>query len=294
MVDQFMNSFSFIDLFAGIGGFHIALHQLGGQCVYASELDSFARKTYEANFKNISPSLFEKNLFRGDITLDENQECIPFDVDILCAGFPCQAFSIAGLQKGFSDSRGTLFFEIAKILKNKQPKSFLLENVRHLLKHDDGKTFDVIYNILTKELNYTVYYKIIKASDHGLPTFRPRVYIVGFRHDIEKKEEFKFPDSSSLKFTMSDVFEGECSRKVGKTIIVGGRGSRINDKRNWDAYLVDGQIKVLTLKEAKKMMGYPSDFVFPVSNTQALKQLGNSVAIDPVRAIANNILKIMK
>ena len=289
-----MNSFLFIDLFAGIGGFHLALHQLGGECVYASELDSFARKTYEANFKNISPSLFEKNLFRGDITLDENQECIPCNVDILCAGFPCQAFSIAGLQKGFSDSRGTLFFEIAKILKNKQPKSFLLENVRHLLKHDDGKTFDVIYNILTKELNYTVYYKIIKASDHGLPTFRPRIYIVGFRHDIEKKEEFKFPDSSSLKFTMSDVFEGKCSREIGKTITVGGRGSKINAPRNWDAYLVDGQIKVLTSKEAKKMMGYPSDFVFPVSNTQALKQLGNSIAIDPVRAIANNILKIIK
>ena len=289
-----MNSFLFVDLFAGMGGFHLALHQLGGGCVYASEIDSFARKTYEANFKNISPSLFEKNLFRGDITLDENQECILCDVDILCAGFPCQAFSIAGLQKGFSDSRGTLFFEIAKILKNKQPKSFLLENVRHLLKHDDGKTFDVIYNILTKELNYTVYYKIIKASDHGLPTFRPRVYIVGFRHDIEKKGEFKFPDPSSLKFTMSDVFEGKCSREIGKTITVGGRGSGINDKRNWDAYLVDGQIKVLTSKEAKKMMGYPSDFVFPVSNTQALKQLGNTIAIDPVKAIASNILKIIK
>jgi len=145
-------SFTFIDLFAGIGGFHLALHQLNGECVYASEWDSFARKTYEANFKHISPSLFDKNLFRGDIKLEKNQECIPCDVDILCAGFPCQPFSQAGLKKGFDDSRGTLFFEIAKIIKEKQPKSFLLENVRHLLKHDNGKTFDVIYNILTKEL----------------------------------------------------------------------------------------------------------------------------------------------
>ena len=117
---------------------------------------------------------------------------------------------------------------------------------------------------------------------------------MGFRQDIEKKEEFKFPSPTSLKFNMSNVFDGDCSREIGYTIIVGGRGSGINDKRNWDSYLVDGQVKVLTHKEAKKMMGYPDDFVFLVSNTQALKQLGNSIAIDPVRAIANNILKIIK
>ena len=285
--------FTFIDLFAGIGGFHIALHQLGGECVYASEWDSYARKTYEINYKNISPSLFEKNLFRGDITLDENQECIPCDVDILCAGFPCQPFSQAGFKKGFMESRGTLFFEIAKIIKTKRPKAFFLENVRHLLKHDSGKTFDVICNILTNELGYSVSYKIIKASDYGLPTHRPRIYIVGFREDFSEREKFNFPDATGLKFTMSDVFGGKCLKDIGFTIRVGGRGSGISDRRNWDSYIVDDEVRVLTSEEGKKMMGFPKEFVFPVNEVQALKQLGNSVAVDPIRATATNILKIL-
>ena len=290
---------TFIDLFAGIGGFHLALHQLGGACVYASEWDEQARKTYETNFLHASPKLFEVNpvtglnMFRGDITLEENQNCIPEDVDVLCGGFPCQPFSQAGFKKGFNEARGTLFFEIAKIIKSKRPKAIFLENVRHFLKHDGGKTFQVLRNILENELNYTIYYKIIKASDYGLPTHRPRLYIIGFRNDIKNKDKFKFPDPIPLKFTMSDVFNKKCNKKIGYTLRVGGKHSGINDRRNWDAYLVDGAVQYLTEKEGKKMMGFPENFFFPGTKAQALKQLGNSVAVDPVRLTAEKILEIL-
>lgn len=286
--------FTFVDLFAGIGGFHIALHDLGGKCVYASEWDAAARKTYEENFKKISPDLFEKDLFCGDITLDENKSRIPEQHDILCAGFPCQPFSQAGFKKGFNEARGTLFFEIAKIIESKQPKAIFLENVRNLLNHDNGKTFSVIRNILENELGYTIYYKVIKASDYGLPTHRPRLYIVGFRKDIKNKDKFEFPKPVPLKFNMSDVFQRKCSRDIGYTLRVGGRGSGVNDRRNWDAYVVEGQIQCITQKEGKKMMGFPEDFHFPVSPAQAMKQLGNSVAIDPVRMTAEKILEILR
>lgn len=286
--------FTFIDLFAGIGGFHMALHQIGGECVYASEWNSHARKTYEYNFKDISPALFQNDLFKGDITLEENQDCIPEDVDILCGGFPCQPFSQAGHKKGFNETRGTLFFEIAKIIKTKRPKAFFLENVRHLFKHDDGKTFETIKNILENELDYTLSFKILKASDYGLPTHRPRLYIIGFRNDIENKKKFEFPSPIPLDFTMSDVFSGSCEKTVGFTLRVGGRGSGIADRRNWDAYIVDGEIRIITPHEGKKMMGFPDDFCFPVSDVQALKQLGNSVAVNPIRMTAENILEILE
>ena len=285
---------TFIDLFAGIGGFHVALHGLGGRCVFASEWNTAARKTYEENFKSICPELFNAGLFRGDITLKENQEVIPFNADVLCAGFPCQPFSQAGIQKGFNEARGTLFFEIAKIIESKKPKALFLENVRNLLKHDNGKTFQVIRSVLERELGYTIYYKIMKASDYGLPTHRPRLYIVGFRHDVQGKETFTFPERVPLRFTMSDVFQGICPKNIGFTLRVGGKASGIHDKRNWDAYLVDGGVRYLTSVEGKKMMGFPDNFIFPVSEGQALKQLGNSVAVDPIRMTAENILSILQ
>lgn len=285
---------TFIDLFAGIGGFHTALHSLGGTCVFASEWNNAARKTYEENFKLISPELFSNGLFRGDITLEENQTAVPFGADILCAGFPCQPFSQAGIQKGFNEARGTLFFEIAKIIQSKKPKAIFLENVRNLLKHDNGKTFQVIRSVLERELGYTIHYKIVKASEHGLPTYRPRLFIVGFRHDVVGKENFTFPERIPLRFTMSDVFQGVCAKDVGFTLRVGGRASGINDKRNWDAYLVDGQVRYITAIEGKKMMGFPEGFMFPVSAHQALKQLGNSVAVDPVRLTAAKIIEVLQ
>lgn len=276
-----------IDLFAGIGGFHLAFHNLGAECVFASEWDIHARKTYEKNFIKISPELFLNNKFIGDINnvKDVSKE-IP-DFDILTAGFPCQPFSHAGFRKGFSDTRGTLFFNIAEILKVKKPKAFFLENVRGLLNHDDGKTFSVIKETL-EGLGYSFYYKIVSASDFGLPQLRPRLFMVGFS---DKSIDFKFPEPIPLQKTMSDVWEGKCSRDVGFTLRVGGRGSNINDRRNWDAYLVDGKVRTLSHKEGKRMQGFPENFEFPVSDRQAIKQLGNSVAVSAIEAVAREILK---
>jgi len=283
--------FTFIDLFAGIGGFHKAMHNLGGKCVFSSEMDTHARKTYEHNFKKISPELFENKMFNDDIR-NITPSDIP-DFDILCAGFPCQPFSQAGQKRGFNDNhnseRGNLFFNIAEILEEKKPKGFFLENVRGLVNHDNGNTFKVIRNILENELGYSFYYKIVKASDYGLPQLRPRVFMIGFRDEGFMKS-FTFPPNKPLKYNMSDVWEGNCSREIGFTLRVGGRGSTITDRRNWDAYLVDGEVKQLGVKQGKKLQGFPDDFEFPVSKTQAIKQLGNSVAIDAVQEVAKQLL----
>ena len=294
LISQFQ-PFTFIDLFAGIGGFHLAMHRLGGKCVFASEIDADARKTYQHNYESISPELFSKGYFNDDIRNITPQDLPNFDV--LCAGFPCQPFSQAGYKRGFEDNhkseRGNLFFNIAEIIEAKKPKAFFLENVRGLVNHDNGKTFAIIRNILESELGYSFYFKIVHASDYGLPQLRPRVFIVGFKNDIELLRGFNFPEKTRLKFTMSDVWNGECSRDIGFTIRVGGRGSNIDDRRNWDAYLVDGEVKKLSYKEARKMQGFPDDFHFPVSDTQAMKQLGNSVAVDAVEVVGCNLIEYM-
>ncbi len=290
-----MANFKFIDLFAGIGGFHLAMESLGGECVFASELDPAARKTYQANFAKISPQLFDNNLFNDDIRT-VSPEDIP-DFDILCAGFPCQPFSQAGYKRGFNDNhkseRGNLFFNIVDIIEAKKPKAFFLENVRGIINHDGGKTFKIIREILEDELGYSFYYQVVKASDYGLPQLRPRAFMLGFR-DEGLLKSFSFPPKIPLKFTMSDVWQGECSREIGFTLRVGGRGSNINDRRNWDAYLVDGEVKKIMPKQAKKMQGFPDDFIFPVANTQAMKQLGNSVAVDAVRICARELISHME
>ncbi len=286
--------FKFIDLFAGIGGFHLAMHTLGGKCVFASEIDQYARKTYIHNFQKISPQLFESGLFNQDIRQVVPDE-IP-DFDILCAGFPCQPFSQAGYKRGFNDihnsERGNLFFNIADILEAKRPKAYFLENVRGLVNHDRGKTFKLIREILEIDLGYSFYFQIIKASDYGLPQLRPRTFMVGFRDESFFKG-FNFPVKQPLEFKMSDVWGGVCSREIGFTLRIGGRGSDIKDRRNWDSYLVDGEVKKLSYIEAKKMQGFPDNFEFPVSPTQAIKQLGNSVAVNAVKAVGKNIIAYM-
>jgi len=273
--------YRFIDVFAGIGGFHLAMSDLECECVYASEIDPYARKTYQANFK------IKDEIFNNDITKQDVSE-IP-DFDILCGGFPCQPFSQAGYKRGFEDAgRGNLFFKLADIINEKKPKAVFLENVRHLMRHDHGKTYEVIQNTFD-EIGYDLHTKVFKASDFNLPQHRPRVYMVAFK----KKDsvDFKFPEPIPLNTTMSDIWGGDCTRKIGYTLRVGGRGSGIDDRRNWDMYMVDGEIRTLGPVEGKKMMGFPDDFVFPVSETQAMKQLGNAVAVNVVQAIGKEIVK---
>ena len=284
-----MAKITFIDLFAGIGGFHLAFHNSDAKCVFASEWDEHARKTYEHNFSKIDPELFENNMFAGDIT-KVDASSIP-DFDILTGGFPCQPFSQAGLKKGFNETRGTLFFDIARIIKEKQPKAFFIENVRGLLKHDDGKTFSTIKRIIEEDLGYSFFYKIIYASDFGVPQHRPRLFMVGFKN---KNIKFNFPEPQELKLTMSDIFGGNVDRKIGFTLRVGGRHSAITDRRNWDTYLVDGKIRRLSPKEGLMMQGFPSDFEFPVSEVQAMKQLGNSVAVPAIEAVAREIIRLLE
>ncbi|MDQ6976017.1 MAG: HpaII family restriction endonuclease [Mariprofundaceae bacterium] len=290
-----MSDFNFIDLFAGIGGFHIAMESLGGQCVFASEIDPFARKTYEHNFKASNANLFNGGMFNDDIR-KINPIDLP-DFDVLCAGFPCQPFSQAGHKRGFDDThkseRGNLFFNIVDILEAKKPKAFFLENVRGIINHDNGKTFKVIREIIENELGYSFHYKVVKAIDYGLPQLRPRIFMIGFKNE-SILSNFSFPPKIPLKFNMSDVWNGECSREVGFTLRVGGRGSNINDRRNWDSYLVDGEVKKIMPEQARKMQGFPESFEFPVANTQAMKQLGNSVAIDAVKACAKVMIAHLK
>ena len=274
-------TFKFIDLFAGIGGFHVALSRNNMQCVFASEIDSHARKTYQENHN------FPEEFFNDDIN-KINPEDIP-DHDILCAGFPCQPFSQAGYKKGLNDERGNLFFNILAILKAKKPKAFILENVRHLLKHDNGHTFNVIFSELMRA-DYYVEYKIIKGTDFGLPQHRPRIYIVGFSNKtVDTSQPFLFPKEIPLKKNMSDIWEGDCTREIGFTLRVGGKSSGIDDRRNWDGYIVNNQEVRLSPKEGKRMMGFPDNFKFPVSNTQAMKQLGNSVCVDVVEHLAEEV-----
>jgi DNA (cytosine-5)-methyltransferase 1 len=285
MPKKIKKTFKFIDLFAGIGGFHTAFHDAGGECVFVSEWDNHARKTYEANYKKISPAVFKNNNFVGDIT-KVNPKDIP-SFDIICGGFPCQPFSQAGFKKGFEDDRGNLFFHVAEIIRKKKPKAFFLENVRHLFKHDDGKTFATIKKIIEEDLGYSFYYKIVKGTDFNVPQHRPRLFMVGFRNT---KIPFKFPEPVELTRTMSDIFGAKCEKKVGYTLRVGGRGSAITDRRNWDSYMVKGEVRRLSVKEGKKMMGLPDDFIFPVSNAQAMKQLGNAVVVPAIRAVACEII----
>jgi DNA (cytosine-5)-methyltransferase 1 len=277
------SEYTFIDLFAGIGGFHIALHNLGSRCVFISEFDKYARQTYEHNFSKIVPDLISSDNFAGDIT-KINAKDIP-EFDILCAGFPCQPFSVAGYKKGFDDTRGTLFFDIARIIKEKKPQAFILENVKGLFIHNNGQTLLRMKEVL-ESLGYSFFYKILKADDYGVPQNRQRLLMVGFRN---KAIEFEFPKPFPLKTTMSDILGGNCPKTVGYTLRVGGRGSGMGDRRNWDTYLVDGKEVRLKPQHALKMQGFPDDFHFPVSEAQAMKQLGNSVAIPMIQAVAEQV-----
>jgi DNA (cytosine-5)-methyltransferase 1 len=315
------DTYRFIDLFAGIGGLRLAFESAGGTCVFSSEWNKFSQITYQANFGEVP---------HGDIT-EINPSHIP-DHDILLAGFPCQPFSIAGVSKkkslgrehGFLDeTQGTLFFNIAQILKTKKPRAFLLENVKNLKSHDRGKTFRIIEETL-RELNYEVFYEIIDAVDY-VPQHRERIYIVGFDRNFygnDIKFDFPLPPSGDKKI-LADILEDEVDPKytlsdklwnylqdyaIRQKKKGNGFGFGLADleghTRTLSArYYKDGsEILIpqkgknprrLTPVECKRLMGFPESFVIPVSDTQAYMQFGNSVAVPVVEAIAHAVVETL-
>lgn len=320
--------FKFIDLFAGIGGFRLALQNLGGKCVYSSEWDKYSKQTYKTNFGEIP---------FGDITKPETKSYIPDDFDILCAGFPCQAFSIAGRRGGFEDTRGTLFFDVAEIIKEKRPKAIFLENVKGLRNHDRGKTLATILNVLREDLDYYVPEpKILNAKKFGVPQNRERIFIVGFRKDLGV-EDFQYPESTKEEVVLDDILEEkEVSVKyylstqylqtlrdhrarheskgngfgyeivsntgIANAIVCGGMGRERNlvyDDRltnfkpvtNIKGEVNREGIRRMTPREWARLQGFPDTFKIVVSDTQAYKQFGNSVAVPAIQATAEKIIE---
>jgi len=249
-----------------------------------------ARIVYEENFKKRTPSLFRKCFFFEDVFSIDPQKLPPFD--LLCAGFPCQPFSQAGFKKGFADKgRGDIFFEICRIASELKTPILLLENVAHLVKHDNGKTFALMLKKLS-DLGYATYHRVIRASEHGLPQHRPRVFIVCFLQSRLKRKAppFQFPEPSASKITMSDIWGGCCDRDIGFTLRCGGRRSGINNRWNWDAYCVNGEVRYLSPLEGKRMMGFPDRFKMSINEKNAMRLLGNSVAVPVVRAVTASII----
>lgn len=322
--------FKFIDLFAGIGGFRLALQNLGGKCVFTSEWDKDAKRTYKANFGE-TPF--------GDITKEETKSYIPDGFDMLCAGFPCQAFSIAGKRGGFDDTRGTLFFDVAEIIKLKQPKVIFLENVKGLRNHDKGKTLATILNVLREDLGYFVPEpQIINAKDFGVPQNRERIFIVGF-HKSLGIEEFNYPEPLNKKVTFGDVKEEKVpvtkyylstqylstlenhkarheskgngfgyqiikDNEIANAVVCGGMGRERNlvyDHRITDFTptthikgVVNREgIRKMTPREWARLQGFPDEFKIPVADASAYKQFGNSVAVPAIQATAKEILKLI-
>jgi DNA (cytosine-5)-methyltransferase 1 len=260
------NTFKFIDLFAGIGGFHIAMHSVGGECVFASEWDKFARITYEANFKKVSPKLFENGNFNWDIN-EADPSKIP-DFEILCAGFPCQPFSHAGLKKGFEDTRGTLFFNIAKIIdtkikKGKPPRVLLLENVKGLKGHDKGRTLKTIFEVLD-DLGYNVSSKILNSKYFGVPQNRERIFIVAWLKKVKAPKDFIFPlgldNYNKPIFEESKLSEKSKSVKVADVLL-----DEVEDKYTISDKLYAGHLRRLQEHKAKGN-GFGFSLFTPESN----------------------------
>ncbi len=269
--------FKFIDLFSGIGGFHQGASWAGGECVLASDIYEIANKTYKENY-GIEP--------RGDIYEIQGSD-IP-DFDLLCAGFPCQAFSQVGQRKGFEDERGILIFQVIRILREKKPKAFILENVKGLLSIQGGK----IYNLIVEKLNdvgYNVYTKVLEAKDYGTPQLRKRLFFVGIRKDINT--DFEFPSPVPLKYTFSEIMGGKTEREYSFTIRIGGRRSGINNRFNWDAYRVDGQVRYITPEECLLLHGFPKDFKLCGNESQKYHQVGNSVSCCIVNELVKQLQK---
>jgi DNA (cytosine-5)-methyltransferase 1 len=315
-------TFKFIDLFAGIGGFRIALQNVGGKCVYTSEWNVDSQKTYRSNFGEVP---------FGDITKKSTKNYIPDDFQVLCAGFPCQAFSIAGNRKGFHDTRGTLFFDLEKIIETKRPKVVFLENVKNLVSHDKGKTFKVILEILEEKLGYKAYTKILNSSTHAnVPQNRERIFIVAFDPEqVENHGDFRFPEAIPLTNTIHDILEkgkqadnlyykkdhlyySELEKTItSKDTIYQWRRVYVRENKsqvcptltanmgtgghNVPLILDDYGIRKLTPKECFAFQGYPMDkYILPnIANSKLYMQAGNSVTTTLIETIAKNIMEVI-
>ena len=308
--DSASPKFTFVDLFAGIGGIRIPFTELGGKCVFSSEWDKAAQISYSYNFGEVP---------FGDIT-KINSDSIPKH-DVLLAGFPCQAFSIIGKMKGFADTRGTMFFEVARILQHHQPKAILLENVKQLVSHDGGKTFKVILDTLA-ELGYSVKWKILNALDFGLPQKRERVIIVGFK-SAAACEQFNF-DFEPIAYNLASVLEDDKnvdSSLFASDMILDKRRKRVEGKNvfypsvwhenksgnisilpyacalrtgaSYNYLLINGYRRPSS-RELLRFQGFPEKFKIEVSHQEIRRQTGNSVAVPMIRAVANIVLNVFK
>ncbi len=315
-------TFKFIDLFAGIGGFRLALQNIGGKCVYTSEWNENAQKTYRANFGEVP---------FGDITKESVKDYIPDNFDVLCAGFPCQAFSIAGHRKGFSDTRGTLFFDVEQIIEKHRPKVVFLENVKNLVSHDKGKTFKIITEILEKKLNYKVYHKVLNSMTHAnIPQNRERIFIVAFDpKQVKNYKKFTFPNEIPLTKTIHDILEkGKQEDKyyyakdhkyypelekvmTNKNTVYQWRRVYVRENKsnvcptltanmgtgghNVPLIKDDFGFRKLTPKECFAFQGYPMDkYILPsMANSKLYMQAGNSVTMPLIERISNEIIKVL-
>lgn len=314
------SKFTFIDLFAGVGGFRLALQNLGGKCVFTSEWNKDAQQTYKYNFGELP---------FGDITKEETKIYIPSNFDVLCAGFPCQAFSIAGYQKGFSDTRGTLFFDIEQITQRHKPKVLFLENVKNLQSHDKGRTFKVMLDVLQNKLGYHVYHKVLNSMTHAnVPQNRERIFIVAFDpNQIERYEEFNFPNEIPLTKNIQDVLEHDKKddsiyyekhmyysklKKAMKTkdTLYQWRRTYVRENKsnvcptltanmgsgghNVPIVLDDYGIRKLTPRECFSFQGYPKNFVLPkIANSKLYMQAGNSVTVPLIERIGKEIVRLL-
>lgn len=309
--------FKFIDLFSGIGGFRLAFESLEGDCVFSSDVDKWANRTYEDNF-GVKPF--------GDITKISTDN-IP-DHDILCAGFPCQPFSIGGYRKGFEDTRGTLFFEIERILKDKKPQSFILENVKGLINHDKGNTFKVIKNKINK-LGYHLYYNVLNSKDYGIPQNRERIYLIGFKNKVPS---FTFPEKYHSDVNAYDILESNVKNhgisdiakqhlkvhytnyKNKKSInenyplfateIRPSRCSMRNDgcspcltakmgTGGNNVPVVVNENRKLTTRECLRLQGFPEEFKIKENYSQSYKQIGNSVTVPVIKLLGKEMIKYL-
>lgn len=308
----------FIDLFSGIGGFRLAFESVGAKCLFSAEIDKYACKTYESNFGDYP--------FCDVSQLDPKS--IP-DFDILCAGFPCQPFSIAGERRGFCDTRGTLFFDIERIIKEKQPQAFILENVKGLTSHDKGKTLKVIIEILEKKLDYKVFYKVVNSKDYGVPQNRERIYIMGFK---DKSIDFKFPDKLDKKVDLNDILEenpiGSEISDIAKFNVIHNlkqhkKNNEIKDNPLLLAYeirksratfrydnlsptltakmgtggnnvpVLVNQMRKLTTRECLRIQGFPDSFWIEPNKAQSYKQIGNSVSVPMISLLAKEMIRLL-